>query len=218
MERFLGGPAEEGGSGARSRSGGGGLSARVVRVMAIAGVAAVALVVGGAWLAWKQPTYGPPPGDEIAILLELAGVFPDKYLIMWRQHGVLRAGDPQARSEPELLGGALMLHNLTTAATRSEGDIYVEVAYRYFGSDHQIDEDEPQPACRCDTLDRVSMSCVGRLAFENYEFTLEVAYNNAACTNPVDPQRVKEFQRAMQTADRLIGLYLEPLRRKPRWL
>jgi hypothetical protein len=47
---------------------------------------------------------------------------------------------------------------------------------------------------------------------------LSVTYNDAACTDPVDPKRVAEFQRAMQTGERLIGLYLEPLRRKPRWL
>jgi hypothetical protein len=175
-------------------------------------------VISGLWIAWKQPTYAAPPGDEIDILLELAGVFPDNYGIQWRQHGVLRATDPEALSDPSLLHGALFMHNLTTAETPSDGDIYIEVAYRYYASDHELDADESPPTCRCDMLDRVSTSCLGKLAFENYEFTLSVTYNNAACTEPVDPKRVEEFKRAMQTADRLIGLYLEPLRRKPRWL
>ena len=171
------------------------------------------------WIAWKQPTYAPPLGDEIDILLELAGVFPDNYGIQWRQHGALRATDPEAQSDPSLLRGALFMHNLTTGAARSEGDIYIEVAYRFYASDHEIDADEAAPTmCWCDTLDGVSTSCLGRLAFDNYEFSLNVAYNNAACTDPVDPKRVEEFKRAMQTADRLIGFYLEPLRRKPHWL
>lgn len=175
-------------------------------------------MIFGFWIAWKQPTYAPPPGDEIDILLELAGVFPDKYGIQWRVHGALQATDPEARSDPSLLRGAQFMHNLTTGETRSDGDIYIEVAYRYYAADHEIDTEPAGPTCRCDMLDRVSTSCTGKLAFENYEFTLDVAYNNAACTDPVDPKRVEEFQRALQTADRLIGFYLEPLRRKPRWL
>jgi hypothetical protein len=176
-------------------------------------------VIFGLWIAWKQPTYAPPPGDEIDILLELAGVFPDKYGIQWRAHGALRATDPQAQSDPSLLRGALFMHNLTTAETPSDGDIYIEVAYRYYASDHEVDVgDAAPPTCRCDLLNAVSTSCRGELAFENYEFTLSVTYNNAACTDPVDPKRVEEFQRAMRTGERLIGLYLEPLRRKPRWL
>jgi hypothetical protein len=35
---------------------------------------------------------------------------------------------------------------------------------------------------------------------------------------PVSPKRREEFARTMQTADRLIGFYLKPLRRKPSWL
>lgn len=209
VERFRGDPAV----------GAGTLRAHLFRVTTITGAAAVALVIFGVWIAWKQPTYRPPPGDEIAILLELAGVFPDNYGIMWRQHGALRATDPQAQSDPSLLRGALFMHNLTTDATHSEGDVYVEVEYRFYESDHEIDADEKTASpCACDTLDRISTSCMGRLGFGNYEFSLRVAYNNAACTDPVDPRRVEEFQRAMQTADRLIDLYLEPLRRKPRWL
>jgi hypothetical protein len=56
------------------------------------------------------------------------------------------------------------------------------------------------------------------LAFGNYEFSLAATYNAEACTTPFDPKRQKEFSRALQTADRLIGLYLQPLRRKPSWL
>lgn len=175
-------------------------------------------MIFGFWIAWKQPTYAAPPGDEIDILLELAGVFPDKYGIQWRVHGALHATDPEAQSDPSLLRGAQFMHNLTTGETRSDGDIYIEVSYRYYAADHEIEAEPAEPACRCDALDRVSTSCAGKLAFENYEFTLDVAYHNAACTDPVDPKRVEEFQRALKTADRLIGLYLEPLRRKPRWL
>ncbi len=145
-------------------------------------------------------------------------MFPDKYGIMWREHGILRSTDPVARQDPSLLQDALFMHNLTTGAARSEGDIYVEVAYRFYGSDHEIDADEAAPTCWCDTLDRVRTSCLGRLEFGNYEFSLSVAYKDAACTHPIDPKRVEEFRRSMQTAQRLIGLYLEPLRRKPHWL
>lgn len=171
----------------------------------------------GFWIASREPTYLPPPGEEIDILLELAGVFPDKYGIMWREHGILRATDPVAQQDPSLLQGALFMHSLTTGP-RSEGSIYVEVAYRFYASDHAIDADEVAPMCWCDRLDRVSTSCLGRLEFGNYDFSLSVAYYDAACTDPVDPKRVAEFTRSMQTADRLIQLYLEPLRRKPGWL
>jgi hypothetical protein len=34
----------------------------------------------------------------------------------------------------------------------------------------------------------------------------------------MDPKRYGEFKHALQTADRLIGFYLQPLRRKPAWL
>ena len=66
--------------------------------------------------------------------------------------------------------------------------------------------------------DRTTTSCLGRLAYGNYEFSLSASYNHEACTEPVSPKRREEFARTMQTADRLIGLYLEPLRRKPSWL
>ena len=184
----------------------------------IAGAAAAALVISGLWIAWKQPTYAAPPGDEIDILLELAGVFPDNYGIQWRQHGALRATDPEAQSDPSLLRGALFMHNLTTAAARSEGDIYIEVAYRFYASDHEIETDPAAPTCRCDEMGSVSTICEGRLAFDNYGFSLLVSYNSEACTDPISPKRAEEFLRSMHTAERLIGLYLEPLRRKSHWL
>jgi hypothetical protein len=167
----------------------------------------------GCWLYWsasRQPTYLPPRGDEIAILLELAGVFPDNYGIMWREHGALRSTDPEAKSDPSMLGEALFMHRLTTG---SEGDVRVEVEYRFFAFDHDSD-DKPDSLCACDTLDSTTTSCRGRLAFGNYQFSLSVNYNHEACTDPVSPKRNEEFRRTMHTADRLIGLYLEPLRRK----
>jgi hypothetical protein len=58
----------------------------------------------------------------------------------------------------------------------------------------------------------------GSNAHELYEFSLSARYEAEACTEPVNPRRREEFARAMQTADRLINLYLKPLRRKPSWL
>ena len=51
------------------------------------------------WNAWRQPTYLPPRGDEIDIVLELAGVFPDNYGIMWREHMALRSTDAEAKAD-----------------------------------------------------------------------------------------------------------------------
>jgi hypothetical protein len=177
-------------------------------------VLAIVLVAGGLWLASRQPTYLPPRGDELAILLELAGVFPDNYGIMWREHGALRSTDPEAKSDPALLRDALFMHRLTTG---SEGAVRVEVEYRFYAFDHDA-ADEPPFMCSCNPPDRTTTSCLGRLAFGNYEFSLSASYNHEACTEPVSPKRREEFARTIQTADRLIRLYLEPLRRKPSWL
>ena len=197
------------------------------RLITIAGAAVAALAILGFWIASREPTYLPPPGEEIDILLELAGVFPDKYGIMWREHGVLRSTDPVSLQDPSLLRGALFMHNLTTGGARTEGDMYVEVAYRFYGSDHDIGAgtqalgklaaDEGQMACVCQQLGG-GTECTGTLGFGNYEFSLIVAYNREECPNGINPQREKEFRHSMQTADRLINFYLEPLRRKPRWL
>src|SRR3970040_2046260 len=92
----------------------GGPRPRRRRALTTVGALLVALALGAFWFAWKQPTYAAPPGDEIDILLELAGVFPDNYGIQWRQHGALRATDPEVQSDPSLLPGALFMHNLTT--------------------------------------------------------------------------------------------------------
>jgi hypothetical protein len=193
-------------------------------------VAVAALATFGLWIASREPTYLPPPGDQIDILLQLAGVFPDKYGIMWREHGILRSTDPVARQDPSLLHDALFMHTLTTGNPQSDGDVYVEVAYRFYATDHEIDPDEGGEsletlgaaqavfACTCDTLDSSSTRCNGLLTFGNYEFSLSVVYNRDQCTDPVAPKRVEEFRHSMQTADRLIALYLEPLRRKPDWL
>jgi hypothetical protein len=136
---------------------------------------------------------------------------------MWREHGVLRSTDPVAPQDLELLHGAQFLHNLTTGGATTEGDLHVEVAYRFYEHDRQI-PGESTAMCACETLGRVGTNCSGRLPFGNYEFSLSVRYNTAACTNPVDPKLVAEFKGSMQTASKLINLYLEPLRRKPRWL
>jgi hypothetical protein len=163
---------------------------------------------------WRQPTYLPPRGDEIDILLELAGVFPDNYGIMWREHAALRSTDPEAKMDPTLLRDALFMHKLTTG---SEGNVYIEVAYRFYATDHELADAAPSQ-CSCAPEHPTVPSCHAVLAFGNYEFSLAATYNAEACTTPFDPKRQKEFSRALQTADRLIGLYLQPLRRKPSWL
>jgi hypothetical protein len=197
------------------------------RLLTIAGATLVALAIVGFWIASRAPSYLPPPSDEIDILLELAGVFPDKYGIMWREHGVVHATDPGAQLDPALLRYAQFMHNLTTGGPRTEGNIHVEVAYRFYKFDHEIDAkwsaekrldgltaDDGQMACWCLS----QPECTGTLAFGNYEFTLTVNYNREQCAKGVNKERTEEFRRSMQTADRLINLYLEPLRRKPRWL
>ena len=42
--------------------------------------------------------------------------------------------------------------------------------------------------------------------------------NNKPELPPFNPKRQAEFDHAMQTAKQLIGIYLQPLRRKPSWL
>ncbi|HEY7641907.1 MAG TPA: hypothetical protein VH814_19410 [Steroidobacteraceae bacterium] len=188
------------------------------------------LALLGFWIASRAPSYLPPPGDQIDILLELAGVFPDKYAIMWREHGILRATDAEAQQDPALLRRAEFMHNLTTGGPQSEGDIHVEVAYRFYAHDHQIRPDatlapsedtsaadQSALACVCNDADPSTL-CEGQLAFGNYQFTLSVSYNHEQCRAGVNPEREKEFRSSLQTASRLIHLYLEPLRRKPRWL
>jgi hypothetical protein len=178
-------------------------------------LAALAIIgLWALWTAWKQPSYLPPRGDEIDILLELAGVFPDNYGIMWREHMALRSTDPEAKMDPTLLRDALFLHKLTTG---SEGKVRIEVEYRFYAADHPVANDRTS-ACACNSVPDKSPHCQGVLAFGNYEFSLAATYNNEACTTPFNPKRQEEFNHAMQTADRLIGLYLQPLRRKPSWL
>jgi hypothetical protein len=179
-----------------------------------AGAALAVLASFVLWNAWRQPTYLPPHGEEIDILLELAGVFPDNYKIMWREHAALRSTDPEAQSEPALLGDALFMHRLTTG---SEGDVYIEAEYRFYAEDQDA-VDGPPFTCSCGALGRTRTSCVGRLTYGNYEFSLSARYDAEACTEPVSRKRREEFARTMQTAERLIGFYLEPLRRKPHWL
>jgi hypothetical protein len=178
-------------------------------------LAALALVGCWAlWTVWKQPTYLPPRGDEIDILLELAGVFPDNYGIMWREHLALRATDPEAKMDPTLLRDASFMHKLTTG---SEGTVYIEVAYRFYAADHKSASDTPS-TCSCAPEHPTVPNCHGVLAFGNYEFSLAATYNSEACTTPFNPKRQAEFNHAMQTAHQLIGIYLQPLRRKPSWL
>jgi hypothetical protein len=186
---------------------------RTKRVLAVAGALIAVLAIVGLWTfwnAWRQPTYLPPRGDEIDIVLELAGVFPDNYAIMWREHMALRSTDPEAQADPALLGDALFMHKLTTG---SEGKVYIEAEYRFYARDHKLAPDGT-PQCSC----APQPSCHGRLAFGSYEFSLVATYKEEACTTPFDPKRQKEFDHAMQTAHQLIGIYLQPLRRKPSWL
>ena len=134
---------------------------------------------------------------------------------MWREHGALRSTDPEAQSDPALLGDALFMHRLTTGARRRRAGRGRVPLLRIRPATLPMS----RPSCaRCDPLDRTTTSCLGRLAFGNYEFSLSASYNHEACTEPVSPKRREEFARTMQTADRLIRLYLEPLRRKPSWL
>ena len=173
-------------------------------------LAALAIVASWlVWNEWRQPTYLPPRGDEIDIVLELAGVFPDNYGIMWREHLALRSTDPEAKADPSLLDGALFMHRLTTG---SEGKVHIEAEYKFYARDHKIAGETTGCACA------PQPSCHGRLAFGNYEFALAATYNEEACTTPFNPKRQEEFKHAMQTANQLIGIYLQPLRRKPSWL
>jgi hypothetical protein len=116
--------------------------------------------------------------------------------------------------DPMLLRDASFMHKLTTG---SEGNVYVEVAYRFYPTDHEIADDGPA-GCSCAPEHPTVPSCNALLAFGNYEFSLAATYNEEACTTPFSPKRQEEFNRALHTADRLIGLYLKPLRRKPDWL
>ena len=202
----------------------------MARGLTIAGAVVAALAILGFIVVARQPTYLPPPGDQIDILLELAGVFPDKYGIMWREHGILRSTDPVSMQDPSLLRDAEFMHNLTTGA-REDNDLYVEVAYRFYASDHKLDTglatgpslgklaaDQGVMMCTCASTDSSGTDCSGLLAFGNYEFSLEVAYNREQCANGVNPKVEEEFRHSMQTADRLVALYLRPLRRKASWL
>ena len=204
---------------------------RRARLIAIATAVLGALASVGFWIANRAPTYRPPPGDEIDILLELAGVFPDNYAIMWREHQLLRATDPEAKLEPAILQDAPFMHRLlTTESSQPAGDVAVEVEYRFYATDHDIDidsknatvlddlsADDGTMTCGCLFPDSGNLNCSGVLGFGNYEFAISVAYNRGQCASSIH-RRVEEFRRSMQTADRLIALYLEPLRRKPRWL
>ena len=149
---------------------------------------------------------------------------------MWREHGILRATDQESMQDPMLLRDAQFMHNRTTGA-REDGDLYVEVAYRYYATDHKLDSDSASGpslghlaadqgvmACSCASIDTSGTDCSGSLAFGNYEFSLEVAYNHEQCPNGINPQIEEGFRHSMQTADRLIALYLRPLRRKAGWL
>jgi len=141
---------------------------------------------------------------------------------------LLRASDPEAQQYPELLNDALFMHKLlTTEGGQASGNISVEVAYRFYAHDHDIGAgtsldnltaDQGQLACVCLPPESAGTECKGVLGFGNYEFTLVVDYNVEQCPKGINPQREQEFRRSMQTADRLIGFYLKPLRRKPRWL
>ncbi|HKS57342.1 MAG TPA: hypothetical protein VJS12_18745 [Steroidobacteraceae bacterium] len=200
------------------------------RLLTLAAATLVALAIAGFWIGSREPSYQAPPGEEIDILLELAGVFPDKYGIMWREHGVLHSTDPDAQLDPSLLRDAQFMHNLTTGGAPTEGDIHIEVAYRFYAHDHEIPArastgmkldkltaDAGQMSCVCQPP-AIGTECTGSLGFGNYEFTLTANYNTEQCPNGISPQREKEFRSSMITADRLISFYLKPLRRKPSWL
>jgi hypothetical protein len=201
--------------------------------------AAVAAVLAAWWILSREPTYLPPKRDEFEILAGLAGAFPAEYGVAWRQHGSLRSTDADARRDPTLLRGAQFVHNVTTASARSEGAVYVEAAYSFFNSDHEIDireevfgrdgqvsaaeihADAGVYGCWCDSQvsGHTATSCYGALGYGNYEFSLLVSYNSDVCVSvATESSRRREFLDVLKTADQLIHAYLEPLRRKPRWL
>jgi hypothetical protein len=204
----------------------------------LAGAAIAAIALVGYVVAARAPTYDPPRDDEINILLELAGVFPDEYAIEWREHARLSSADAEAQRDSGLLQGASFTNSLRTAAARSEGKVYVEAAYSYFTHDRAMDVTEASIGsqerlrservsadagvygCWCDSqpTDHVPTRCYAALGFGNYEFSLSVDYNVDHCSAQTATQRREEFLKAVLTADQLIQLYLEPLRRKPRWL
>jgi hypothetical protein len=204
----------------------------------LVGAAVAAVALAGYVVAARAPTYSPPGDDEIRILLELAGVFPDKYAIEWREHGSLTSADARAQGVPELLRGAMFMHQLRTAGSRADGELYVEATYSYFAHDHEIDLDDALPGkesriederlaadaavygCWCDPQapPHAPTRCYAALAFGNYEFSLSADYNGDQCSAQTAAQRRADFLKAARTADQLIHLYLEPLRRKPRWL
>jgi hypothetical protein len=208
------------------------------RRLRLAGAAIAAIALIGYVIVARAPTYDPPRDDEISILLELAGVFPDKYAIEWREHASLTSADAEAQRDPGLLHGASFTHSLRSATDRSEGKVYVEAAYSYFTHDHAIDvtarssgsrervpgghlsADAAVYGCWCDSQSAPSTPtrCDAALGFGNYEFSLSIDYNVDRCSAQIATQRREEFLRAVLTADQLIRLYLEPLRRKPRWL
>lgn len=149
---------------------------------------------------------------------------------MWREHGILRATDSVSMQDPSLLRDAQFMHNLTTGA-RDDGDLYVEVAYRFYASDHELDAgsaggapldklsaDQGTMMCTCASPESTGTDCTGLLAFGNYEFSIEVAYNREQCANGVNAKVEAEFRHSLQTADQLVALYLRALRRKAHWL
>jgi hypothetical protein len=199
----------------------------------------VLIAIGGYVVASHAPSYDAPKDDEIRVLLELAGVFPDAYDIVWREHGMLRSTDAIALRDPELLRGALFTHDLTTGAAPSEGDVYVEAAYSFFDHDRRLDlpatlagrevhldvsnfaAKEGAYGCWCETRGEAppATECSAALSYGNYDFSFTVDYNKDRCVAAeAAPQRREEFLRAVKVADQLFHMYLEPLRRKPKWL
>jgi len=152
---------------------------------------------------------------------------------------MLRSTDPEALRDPELLGGALFTHTLTTGTPDPDAVVYVEAGYSYFTHDRQFEVPEPLPG-REETLDRRSLfakagtygcwcasrgeappatDCHAVMSYGNYAFSLTVDYTKDQCVAAdVAAHRSEEFLRTVKTADQLFHLYLEPLRRKPRWL
>jgi hypothetical protein len=166
-------------------------------------------------------------------------VFPDAYDIVWREHGMLRSTDAVAQRDPELLRGAAFTHDLTTAAAPSEGDVYVEARYSFFDHDRDLElpallsrreerldvsklaAKEGAYSCWCESRGEApsASACSAALGYGNYDFSFTVEYNKEPCVGAeAAPQRRAEFLRAVTVADQLFHLYLEPLRRKPRWL
>jgi hypothetical protein len=162
------------------------------------------------WNEWRQPTYLPPRGDEIDIVLELAGCFRTT---MESCGASTRRCAPRMPKRRWIQSCWAMLCSCTSSRPARKAR---SISNPNIGSTPATTSS--RLIRRRSARARRSRVAYGRLAFGNYEFSLAATYNEEACTTPFNPKRQAEFDHAMQTAKQLIGIYLQPLRRKPSWL